>query len=186
VETTLNTKVLIMVALLLVGVKFVLMPVIDWQNQTIEQIEQVERRNLKSQKLLSKQDELLVGMAAADKKYREQKETFPSYVDSTMFRLETQIKYENLLKSHGLRQSNFFWRGDQDEQVFGSLYKGRFNVSFNGKLKQFAILHSKLAEQMREYKVLNYNAGVQMQKQQSMGAVNATLTIDAYYWLGEG
>jgi hypothetical protein len=125
-------------------------------------------------------------LESVEKNYQDLVATYPSYSDSPTFRLQTQISFETLLKSNKLRQKKFFWRSNEDEQLFGTLHKAKFNVNFNGKAKDFALFHSRLAAEHRQFKVLNMSASLRAQKPDSLGRVKGSFTVEALYWLGGG
>lgn len=179
-----NSKLLVVAASLLGVIKFALLPVIAWQNQTIEQIQQIEARNEKSQRLLQQEPDLIKGLQQSNESYAALVDTYPSFADSPSFRLETQINFEALLKSANLRQKKFFWRSEQDEKVIGSLYSAKFNVNFSGKAKDFAILHAQLAKSQRQFMIQNMSIPMRRQTPDSLGSVNGSLTIKALYWQG--
>jgi hypothetical protein len=184
VETSLNVKLMGVVAVVLATIKFALLPIIDWQNQVIDEIYQVERRNIKAENLLSNQDQIFMKLATLDGGYKQKAEIYPVFLDQPSFRLETQILFELLLKQYNLRQTQFFWRDSEDTNAFGTLHKAKFNVNFNGKLKDFALLQSALLAINKQYKMANMSLNVRGQTAKSFGSVRAAITVEAFYWLG--
>ncbi|MCJ8272063.1 MAG: hypothetical protein MJK04_22035 [Psychrosphaera sp.] len=183
-ETSLNVKLMGAVAVVLAVIKFGLLPVIDWQNQLVDEIYQVERRNIKAQNLLSSQDQIFMKLATLDGGYKQKAKIYPVFIDQPSFRLETQKLYEMLLKQYNLHQTQFFWRDSEDKNAFGSLHKAKFNVNFNGTLKDFALLQSRLLAVNKQYKIANMSLNVRAQTAKSFGQVRAAITVEAFYWLG--
>ena len=181
-----NSKLLAIAAIFLGLIKFALMPVLEWQNDLIEQTAQLERRNNKSQDLLLKQPNMEANLEQVKQTYQQLVATYPRFSDTPSFRLETQIRFESLLKAGNLRQKKFFWRSNEDEQVFGTLHKAKFNVNFIGQGKDFALFHARLAAEHRQFKVLNMSAALRTQKADSFGRVKGSFTVEALYWLGGG
>lgn len=184
-KSSLNTRILLVVMLGLVGIKFLLMPVIDWQDQLIDTTAQVEKRNLKAENLLASESDIIMQLAETDKQLKALFDLYPKYPDSTIFRLDTQTKLEKMLRQHSLRQTQFFWRTDEDEQVKGQLYMATFNVNFVGKAKVFAAMHTKIAAEQKHFRVRNMRINYRGQKAESFGYADVILTIEAYYWRGE-
>lgn len=184
-ENSANTKVLLVVVVMLVAIKFGVMPVLQWQNQTIEEIAQHEKRVAKSQRLIDSQPQLLKQLAEHSSNYQAQIDVYPVFPDSSTFRLETQMNFEMLLKVSDLRRQRMFWRSDTDEVAHGNLYKASFNVDFAGNFKDAALFHSQLLNEYPQYRVLNMSYGVRGQKEQSMGFTSTTFTVAAYYWRGK-
>lgn len=183
-QSSLNIKLLVFFAGLLILVKFALLPIIQWQNQKVDDIRQYDRRNVKAQNLLANKEKIFMRMATLDKAYQSEAKPFPSFEDKASFRLETQMMFDMLLKQYGLSRTQFFWRDSEDKQVFDNLYKAKFNVDFGGKLKDFALFHTALVTSNPNYRIANMSLRIAKQSDKSMGTVNATLTIEAFYWLG--
>ncbi len=183
-EASLNVKLMGVVAIFLAAIKFALLPVIDWQNQMIDEIYQVERRNIKAENLLSNQDQIFMKLATLDGGYKQKADIYPVFADQASFRLETQILFEMLLKQYDLRQTQFFWRDSEDINAFGNLHKAKFNVNFHGKLKDFTLLQSALLSVNKQYKIANMSLNTRSQTDKSFGFVKAAITVEAFYWLG--
>ena len=186
-ESSTNTKVLLVVVLMLVGIKFAVMPILDWQNETVEQITQHQTRVDKAQRLIDSQPQLLQQLVSTQQDYQAKVGSYPQFPDSTIFRLETQMNFELLLKTEKLRHNRFFWRSEVDEVAYGDLHFASFNVDFTGNLKDVALFHSKLANEYPQFKVLNMSNEVRnrTQTEKSMGFSSSTFTIAAYYWRGD-
>ena len=107
-ESTLNVKLMGAIVLLLVAIKFGLLPVLDWQNQSINEITQVERRNAKAENLLKNKDQIFMRLAKINNLYKAKAETYPSFEASIAFRLETQVLFDILLQQNDLRKTQFF------------------------------------------------------------------------------
>lgn len=185
-ESRLNSKLMVFVVAILLLIKFALLPILSWQNQVIEEISQYERKNAKVERLLANQDKMFFDFVTSDKAYKTKANSYPTFADRSLFRLETQISFEMLLKQNGLQQSQFFWQDEQDKPVFDNLYKAKFNVRFSGLLKDFALLHSKLATLNKRYKIVNFRVRVKDQTAKSIGNASAVFSVEAYYWLGDG
>ena len=184
-ESSTNTKVLLVVVLMLVAVKFALMPVIEWQNSSIDEIAQHQKRVVKSERLIDSQMQLIEQLAKFEQDYKKSIDVYPVFNDSPTFRLETQINFEMLLKAANLNKARLFWRSDVDEVAFGNLYKASFNVDFTGKVKDVALFHSQLTQEYPQFKVLNMSHSFRGQSEKRMGFSNSTFTIAAYYWRGQ-
>lgn len=186
-ESSANTKVYMVVVLVLVAIKFAVMPVIDWQNDIIEEITQHQKRVDKSERLIASGPELLQKLSSFSQEYKTQTEAYPSFADATLFRLETQMSFEILLKADNLRKLRFFWRSDVDEVAFDNLYTASFNVDVSGSIKDIALFHSRLIHEYPQFKVRNMSHSLRAntQNDKSMGVASSTFTINTYYWRGE-
>ncbi len=181
-----NPKLQLMLGavILLSAVKFALLPLLQWQNETLEQIASIETRNAKAQKLLADKDAMMAELTQLGTKYNNLAQSIPVYPDSASFRLETQMMFEQVLKMEHFRPKQFYWREDTDTQLFGNFYSASFNVNFLGGAKDFALLQSKLAYNYPEYRILNMSNSLSGFKADSLGRADVSLTVEAYYWKG--
>jgi phage-related protein len=169
---------------LLAAIKFGLMPVLQWQEDKLLQIAAVEKRNLKSQKLMESKEQLFMQMVQTGNSYKKLAEALPIYQDQASYRLQTQVMVEQILKMDNLNTKRFFWRTELDKKLFGNLHSSSFNVNFSGKAKDLVMLHTKLATNYPEFRVLNMSNQLSKYSEKSLGRVIATLTVEAYYWRG--
>lgn len=175
---------LLSLVVVLAGVKFGLLPVLDWQADKLEQIDSIERRNEKAQRLLDQQQAIFMQLASTGKQYKQTAEAFPVYPESATFRLQSQVMFEQILKQDELSTRRFFWRSDTDTQVQGNLHKAAFNASVYGSAKNFVMLQSKLAHQYPDYRMTNMSLNLSNYNEKSLGRVNVTFTVESYYWKG--
>ena len=184
-KQTNNTHVLLAVLLLLLAVKFALLPVLAWQNQLIEQAQRIELRNQKAQDLLQRQQQLTDQLSRQTEQLKLLQQRYPVFAQATEFRLQSQMDFENLIKQFKLRKKQFFWRGDNDELLTDSLAMGVFNVTITGTSKQLALLHAELSTKYTQFRVRNMRFNIRRQKVDSLGLITATITVEALYWQGE-
>lgn len=183
-EQNTKLKFLLFFVVVLAGIKFGLLPVVQWQGETMEEISAIERRNAKAEALLSNQQQLFMNLANKDKAYKALASQFSSFADSSSFRLETRIMFDQILKMDKLNTKRFFWRGDEDEQVSDNLYSASFNATIYGKVKDFAMLQSKLANNYPAYRINNMSGNLSNHTDKSAGQIEVTVTIEAFYYKG--
>ncbi len=180
----LNSKTLLPVAVVLIIIKFVLLPIVAWQNDLLSQIERHEQRNAKAQRLLDSEAQLTSRFVSLSESYKEQADQYPRFAAAEDFHIETKIMFDMLLQQNQLKVTQFFWREAVDKEIFPGMYMGRFNVNFSGQFKDFALLQSKLGTSEKAFRIANFSAMVKKQTDKSIGTVEAAFTIEAYYWLG--
>lgn len=177
-------QLMLIAAVLLSAIKFGLLPVLEWQDDVLQQIAAVEKRNFKSQKLLEDKDQLEMKMVQIGAGYNKLAQSLPVYPDQSSYRLETQLMIEQVLKIDDFHTKQFFWRTDLDKNHFGNLYSSSFNIDFIGSAKKFVLLQTKIAANYPEFRVLNMSNRLSGYSETSLGKIDATLTIEAYYWRG--
>ena len=179
----LNVKVMLSVVGILLLIKMGLLPIVAWQNELLANIEQYEQRNTKAQRLLSNEAELKKQLSLLSQHYGSQVQAYPSFAATEDFNIETKMMFDILLSEFNLKVTRFFWRNATDEEVFPGMNKARFNVSFTGKLKDFALLQARLGTSAKAFRIINFSNAVSKQSAISMGVVSSTLTVEAFYWL---
>ncbi|MFT4925942.1 MAG: hypothetical protein ACI8WB_002037 [Phenylobacterium sp.] len=180
----LNMKVMLPVVATLLLIKFALLPVVAWQNELLAELEQHEQRNAKAERLLNGEAQLLAQLAALSQDYDAQEKAYPRFAAAEDFHIETKMMFDILLRQFNLKVTQFFWRDSTDKEIFPGMYKARFNVDFTGKFKDFALLQARLGTTEKAFRIVNFSNAVKQQSATSMGLVNSTLTVEAYYWLG--
>jgi hypothetical protein len=179
----LNIKVMLPMVVTLLLIKFGLLPVVEWQNDLLADIEQYEQRNTKAQRLLNSEAELVKKMSVKSEEYLAQEKAYPNFAASEDFHIETKMRFDILLGQFNLKVTQFFWRSTTDEEIFPGMYKARFNINFIGKTKDFALLQARLGTDEKAFRIVNFSNLISKQSATSMGMVKSTLTVEAYYWL---
>ena len=107
-----------LVAILAV-LRFVLVPILDWQDEQVLQLNLLEKR-------FSKVNELLVNDAnyegqfqAIEDAYQAERARLFTVVDEANFKLQQQVLIENIMAKYELKVNNFGWNPAISKDAFG-------------------------------------------------------------------
>lgn len=179
-----STKRLLVLMGLLIGIKMVLLPIIDWQNQQVEELVGHEKRIAKAEAIIEEQAAMQKALDESESILTAIEEQFPRYPNSEIFRLETQKRFESEMAEQGIEAQQIFWRDDQDIQVSGNLYRAKLSIRCNGEFNHF--LQFQLALEKKQ--LSNQLKGLALQMRganaESAGNVKGLTTFDVYYYRG--
>ena len=175
-QSQLNRKLMIGLLIALLVIKFVLVPIFDWQQEKISQIEITEQRLIKTQKVI----ERLPLIEEAFEKLQQQttKQQALLFKEPTLnnFKLKLQQNIESHFAEHALKVNNFSWVAELPEQIS----EARAEVSFDGQMKDFATLQLAIARLPQILNILQWQIRVDRMDDESLGKVNGKLLIAAY------
>lgn len=179
-----NTKRLLVLMGLLVGIKLIILPILNWQNAQVETLQANERRIQKAQAIIDEQAAMESALAASKSILASIEKQFPQYPNSEIFRLEVQKNFETLVSDHGLELRQVFWRDNEDVLVSGNLYRAKLSLRLGGELNHF--LQFQLALEQKQLSNQMKGLALQMRgiSNESAGNVKGLVTFDVYYYRG--
>ena len=127
-----NNTVLIGVLVLLLVTKFIIVPIIDWQDSLIAETVKLERKITKSQKYLDNLPELIKHQKQLRKQLFEMKNQQETFVDVGLYKIEKQKQIEGLFNKHSLNIRTLNWRDEIETEKGVSI---SLNLQFKGSLK---------------------------------------------------
>jgi len=156
------------VALTIIGflvlIKFIFIPIFDWQNQQLAEMS-LEQRKLEKVKLLMQSREVLsIQYSRLDKRLHKLNKRFYSQQNAEKFKRQQQKTIEAELKAQQLKIKNIGWQ-TTIENIDAPLTQYSVNYSFSGKgedvvnyilsinanekYSQLAVLHISFAKQRK-------------------------------------
>jgi hypothetical protein len=132
-------QLLIGVALVLAGIRFLIMPWLDSQADTREQLEVLTNRLDRSTGVVLNREAITTTLAKLEKANSADRARFPLSEDAESFRLEAQQRVTGVVETQGMRIDVFDWilDGPPDATGFGFV-RGRIN--FTGDMRSLALL----------------------------------------------
>lgn len=173
---------LLLVLIALVAVKFIIVPIIEWQDEKLVEIQTKERQLSKTISVIDR--EPLVNDALALVKNRTSKQLNFYYAEPSMdaFKLVAQQNIESVFLKQELKVTNFNWTNE----IEGDISEVRAKVSFEGRTKDLASLQLELALFDKLINVPQFNVYVERMRTDSLGKARGTMTLVLYnaYALG--
>lgn len=175
---------LLIVLLILVCVKFIIVPIVDWQNNTIDVINRLESKQYKINRLISEQESLQSASTQVNENLANaEKLLFPFTNDST-FKLINQKMLEEIFNKYDLKLENVGWITSSN---LTDIYVIRYPIElqFSGRTEDLirCIVHFESYAKLIEIK--EFNVTFRGQNQEKMGAVRGRMTLNLYANVGE-
>lgn len=177
-----STKRLLVLLLALVAIKLVVMPIIEWQSEQVESLQGHENRIAKAKSILEEQAEMENALSTSKTLLTDIENQFPQYVNSGVFRLETQKRFETLIKEHGLEVKQVFWRDNEDVLVSGSLYRAKLSIRLAGEVHYFLPLQLALEQKQLSNQLKGLSLQLRNSSATSAGNLKGLITFDVYYY----
>lgn len=109
---------LLIVMAILIGVRWLIVPVFDWQEQQLLQKQLLEKRVSRVTELLLNDSNYEGLFVAADVASERARATLLEVNDEASFKLEQQVLIERIINSYDLVVSNFGWNPEIVEEDF--------------------------------------------------------------------
>lgn len=112
-------KQLLLILALLLAIKFVGQPLVEWQNSKVNDVTQASQRLTKMNEVLLGQEQIQQQLAMAKKNNETLKAQFPVASNSSDFRLQAQQRISQLAAEYELSVDMFNWAGDAPVPIEG-------------------------------------------------------------------
>lgn len=123
---------------LLLSLKFIVIPVMEWQDQQVTQISLLQRKVAKLTQLIDSRESLTAQLKAEQNEFDKVSHLFFKFETAEKFKREKQQQEEQEIKNHDLKISGIGWKnqqklGDAPITVFDLEYtvKGRMDKIVN-------------------------------------------------------
>jgi hypothetical protein len=177
-----RVRMLLIVALVLAGLRFAVVPWAQAQVEQRQQLEVLTKRLDRSEGVVANSKAILAAEGAVTKATRNARAVFPEISDKEHFRLEAQRQLAGIAGRGGVKVALFDWVLDGEAKEAGLAY-GRVNASLEGPLDSLVSVHGQVEGEMpfaaiREVKVEIGRGGAT-----GLSADGATmaLVMDLYY-----
>lgn len=108
-----NKPLLLVFLLALILIKFVALPVSEWQQQQLAELALLDNKLEKTKRLVQNRQDLEAAFSAVEKPYQEFISRVPQTSDKQKYRLEFQQHIETMLATHKVQLVSFSWQGDK-------------------------------------------------------------------------
>jgi len=138
-----RNKFMLSVLALLVFLRFVLVPWVEWQDEQNIQLQTLTKRLVRSESLLAARDEVIAQSSNAKQKSNELKLGLAVTSEAAQYRVEFQEHLQAKIDSINVQLSSFEWLSEQDTGAF-SIKSGRVNIRLKGAIADIVQAHAML------------------------------------------
>ena len=177
-----NQTLLVIVAVLLL-LKLVIEPVINWQNQQIASNANLLKKVTKSEAVLSQQQQLNIVKSQVAVHLQQLTPLYYPYQSDTQFKLVQQQRVEGYLSKHQIKVSNIGWQAllKLDEQ---QLIRHQMLLTLQGKSSDLVALMQELETLSPRINIAEFNVSLKGQDAEQLGRVDGTARL-VFYMLQE-
>lgn len=142
-----SQRQLLIVAAILAGIQFVILPLMDYQNQQHDELTLLEQRLSRSEQLLQNQEELKELSAAVQANEEKILAAIPMATDKTMMRIELQGEVQSIARKYSVNVDEFNWLTDS-QRVSATVDLQRAKIRLEGPVSQLAQTHLEMTQEL--------------------------------------
>lgn len=176
--SVLNVRSLTLILGALLALRFLIVPIISWQNQAISYLNFEGERLQKMRALVVKEKELSEAANIYDAQFDMLRGSL--YEDSESLKLSAQAELMEAIALQGLSVKSFSWVAD----ISGSHRTLRIKIAYIGSLESSIRLIWALAASERLYRVVDSRYVIKSRGKDSLGGVEGFVTLE-FYAVGE-
>ena len=164
---------------LLAVFKFVVIPVFDWQSDTLLKIKLLQKKQNKIDKLISNQKEVKTDNSKITKTVEKYNALFFPQQEESTFKLQKQKIIEELLTKHNITATNVGWEVAKEyANVLVKSYQLR--IRFSGTTYDVIALMLALEMNAQLIGISDCNLAVRGQAENSAGFITGRFTLQLY------
>jgi hypothetical protein len=164
---------------LLVALKFLLVPLYQWQNDTLWSISQNDKRLSRANSAITNINSNRAQLAILQQQRSKLQALFYPWQAEASFKLEQQQILEALLAKHNFKVNNIGWT--YSAKILGQPFiKHQLSVSFAGETFELPKLYLALENKPQWIEVVNFSFNLIGQKEQTLGKFRGSLDLVFY------
>ena len=168
-----NAFLLIILAVLFLA-KFIVQPIIEWQNTTLAESSRLQQKLDKAQAYITELPKLEGQKVALIQKIKESKQRVDTYNDFDRYQIAKQRQVEMLFTQHNVSTKSLNW---QDTVTTPLGKTAKLQVQFNGLLKDFIALQLDLMSQSTSIELSVFGLQLREGAEGSLGDVTGNILL---------
>ena len=165
---------LLVILALIILTKFAVFPLIDWQDETLVQLNSLNKKIAKSENHINN----FAQLESDQKKLRDYlaslKNDIDTYQDISTYQIAKQKEVETLFNESTLAIKSFNW---QDSIETGSGAQLKLMIQYSGLLKDFLNFHLKISQFNQSVEITNLGLNIRGQEGGSMGVITGSIVF---------
>jgi len=177
---------LLSIVALLILVKFAVMPIMQWQDNAVVELRNLQKKLGKVSQVLGSEDKTGEVNQQVAEQLAAAQQLFFAHQSQSAFELAQQQYFEALTEKHNLRSRNFGWQNVSQRDDL-ALTRFQAAIRIDGKLKDIIALFVELETQTKRIEIVGFNISPKSQSEKSLGRVrSARITIALYVNQAQG
>ena len=164
---------LLTVLALMLTAKFIVVPIIIWQDQLLLEIAMQEKKLGKSDVLLSKKSDHHTINDKLKGKIAEIETLFYPYQKGSTFKLERQKKFESIIEQYQLKLKSFYWQAVSNEDNL-DVMRYTVKIKITGQVSDIINMLTLLESQSHYIEIQSFNVLISRKDYKSLGYVKTS------------
>lgn len=181
-ETFKQHPLLLTFLAVLVVLRFILVPVLEWQDSKIATINQLEKRVSKAERAIKTKEFNEQGLTDLLPYQKQVNELFYPTEPENTFKLARQQWLETLLAKHQVQSVNLGWQGSGEVKDL-PLLKHKLELQFNANMVDFPAFQLALQDNPQLLEIDSLMLTLKGQRKEKLGRISGKMTMLFYQQL---
>lgn len=164
---------------LLVSLKFIVVPLIDWQNTQLAQLANLQKRAVKSQNVIINQSQINQAQQTINAQLEAINELFVNTQREGEFKLAMQQQIEQTIANNQLQINTSSWL-PSIAVANNQLIRHQLRLNLKGKMRDFINLITLLESKTPKAELKSLNINLKGQKTDELGNMSGSLELAFY------
>lgn len=166
---------LYVLALLLI-IRFILVPILEWQQTQIDSIKSKELQLSKTNHVIDNVAEMNEALQRLTNSNQEKQVRYFEQTSTNAFKLQLQQQVESLFSQYELKITNFSWVTD----LPGQISQARAKISFEGSTVSFAKVQIAISQLPKFLNIAQWDLRIVGMNDNKLGKANGSIVLIGY------
>lgn len=167
------------VLVILIALKFLIVPLFDWQNSQLAQLANLQKRAVKSQNVIINQSQINQAQQTINAQLKAVNSLFVNYQREGEFKLAMQQQLEQTIAKNQLQINTSSWL-PSIAVANNQLIRHQLRLNLKGKMRDFISLIILLESQTPKAELKSVNINLKGQNNKSLGRVEGIIELAFY------
>lgn len=164
---------------ILIALKFLIVPLFDWQNSQLAQLANLQKRAVKSQNVIVNQSQINQAQQTINAQLKAVNSLFVDYQRESEFKLAMQQQIEQTIANNQLQINTSSWL-PSITVANNQLIRHQLRLNLKGKMRDFINLITLLESKTPKAELKSLNINLKGQNNESLGRVEGTVELAFY------
>jgi len=167
------------VLVILIALKFLIVPLFDWQNSQLAQLANLQKRAVKSQNVIINQSQINQAQQTINAQLKAVNSLFVDYQRESEFKLAMQQQIEQTIANNQLQINTSSWL-PSITVANNQLIRHQLRLNLKGKMRDFINFITLLESKTPKVELKSLNINLKGQNNESLGRVEGTIELAFY------
>lgn len=164
---------------ILIALKFLIVPLFDWQNSQLAQLANLQKRAVKSQNVIVNQSQINQAQQTINAQLKAVNSLFVDYQRESEFKLAMQQQIEQTIANNQLQINTSSWL-PSITVANNQLIRHQLRLNLKGKMRDFINLITLLESKTPKAELKSLNINLKGQKSDGLGNMSGSLELAFY------